>query len=323
MFGILFILLSIAQVHAVRVKRRGNKTQSGLGYVDRLYTYGAPKVSSPALSNPLAADGCFPGWRIVNKNNKWYELQDNVDLVPTLLGQVTGYSHVLMPSQFLDQNGVSTNHFCGWENPDWRFPNLILHFWWYYVSRSEPNPDAGVRTAAVIGLDNSYDSDENRVASKVGAYGWNVVSMIKTGLSKEVVHLMQNPRTNACILTFKGSDTIEDFVNDIVVVTDSFCGLKERVHRGFKWELMNTVQDDAFQTTLRPLLGQCSKLEVLGHSLGGATASLFTACLHNRVPRGEIGYDDYRWISFTRQRSRMLPALGQMTAANFTVAKAL
>jgi hypothetical protein len=309
MFRSTLCLLSLSVgVDAIRSQRSKTRSESNAtgspGWVDTLITYGAPKVSVPALRNPIDPDGCFPGWRAVNKNDQWWDLTDDVDLVPTLLGQVTGYEHVRMPVQFIDGRGRSKFHECGWRGRDINTPKLTLHFIWTYVSRA--NKADNLREATTIGLDNSYDSNVDRVATKIGEYGWNLVSAV---MGWEVVHLMQNPRNNDCILTFGGSDTIEDFVKDVVIVTTTFCGLEQRVHTGFKWEFLDMVKDSGFQDSVRPNLAFCSKLDVIGHSLGGAVAALFTACLHNRPKLGEIGYDDYKWISFNKQASRALPAM--------------
>merc|ERR1712107_136936 len=93
-----------------------------------------------------------------------------------------------------------------------------------------------------------------------------------------------------CVLSFEGSnmETGGGITNDLgrfVGVgywfwrSTDWCGL--RVHRGIKDELFNIVYSDGYQATIKPALQTCNEVIVVGHSLGGALADVFTGCANS------------------------------------------
>ena len=69
-------------------------------------------------------------------------------------------------------------------------------------------------------------------------------------------------------------------------------------HWGFKYHLLRLVSSHEFQENIRPKLKQCNTIDAVGHSLGGAMATLFSMCIHNAPKQGEAGFRDYAYMCF-------------------------
>ena len=50
---------------------------------------------------------------------------------------------------------------------------------------------------------------------------------------------------------------------------------------GFKYHLLRLVESRELQENIRPKLKFCNTIDAVGHSLGGAMATLFSMCIHN------------------------------------------
>jgi hypothetical protein len=108
----------------------------------------------------------------------------------------------------------------------------------------------------------------------------------------------------------------------------AFCGfLDERdeqhlqaghvfAHRGFRDQLLRVVQSSEYQANIRPLLSSCTTVMPVGHSLGGAMAELFAACVSRAPQRGQAGYADYAYIGWKYGRPKVLPELDISTPAS-------
>jgi len=263
-----------------------------------LYTYGAPKTAIGQLENPLAGDQCFSGMRIVNKDKS---LIYRVDIVPTLLA-TTRYAHVRHDPMFLYQDGTSEKKDCGWVGTTVERARIGLHDTGLYVERS-----ANVRALRDVGrvaLAISYESDVEKAAAFVRKQGFGMVASAVDKRYDEVSHLIQDPSTLDCWLTFEGSDNVGDWINNLNVVPTRFCGLAQRVHSGFRHSVMHIVEVPEFQKLIRPNLGHCRNVDVVGHSLGGSIASLFAACTHSNVRSGETGYNEHQHFHFEKLQTK-------------------
>jgi hypothetical protein len=88
---------------------------------------------------------------------------------------------------------------------------------------------------------------------------------------------------NHCALAFSGSNDLTDWANNLArgLAQRTFCGL-EGIHDGFVEELEG-VSDHAFwRDSVLPMLRspECSTVNAVGHSLGGAMAAIFAACVN-------------------------------------------
>jgi len=240
-------------------------------------------------------------------------LAHQVDIVPPLLKIVWGYAHTKADVGFLYGDHLDTKS-CGWVGNSLETPSLSLHATELYVERTaERYPH--LRDMAKVALASSNVENEKIVADFVRAQGYGLVASAvcyncRTTVSEdEVSHLIQNPRTLDCWLTFEGSDNTNDWINNLKIFKTPFCGLEQRVHTGFKKSTMSMVEEPNFQEKVRPKLGHCKSVEVLGHSLGGSIAGLFTACAHSKVQPGQRGYDEFEKIYFEKKETKLMPFL--------------
>jgi hypothetical protein len=78
-----------------------------------------------------------------------------------------------------------------------------------------------------------------------------------------------------CAVVFSGTDDVQDVWQDILAFPYDFCGYK--VHGSFAKELEQFKSSSKWTGLLANLQG-CSQVYSVGHSLGGAVASLFAGC---------------------------------------------
>lgn len=304
------LLLEAALSFRVKPKKQASGGAEGTG-VGSLWTFGCPHVSAPALTNPQRADGCFDGFRVVNID---YEpITNDQDLVTMLLNP-TNYRHVKQATVKL----IAEDFFgliqyppllyeCGVEPDGFYAPSLQEHFQDGYRQRASIVSNSQVPNLAKVAnlsLLNSYNNNVAEVANDVRSQGWGLVDSAVIGssniiLGREPSHLMQDPGSLRCLLTFEGSDDVVDFIDDVRVIRVPFCGLQQTVHSGFKSVVMEMVGSSEFQTKIKPQLQFCDKVDVMGHSLGGATAALFAACASNPLQPGDEGYDEYQRFAWT------------------------
>lgn len=276
--------------------------------VRNLYTFGAPKMAGPALTDPRVADGCFPGLRLVNKDTPKTGVGAHwVDIVPPLL-KMSVYKHTKQEVGFLYNGDRLDKKTCGWSGNTLETPSISLHSTELYVERVAAKYPH-LSTMATVALASSYDDNDTRVAQFVRERGYGLVASAICRRLDEVSHLIQNPRTLDCWLTFEGSDNANDWLNNMKLFRTDFCGLKQRVHTGFRNCTMAMVDEPSFQASVRPKLGHCKSVTVLGHSLGGAIAGLFTACAHNQVKPGEPGYEEWQKIWFEKKETKLMDFL--------------
>lgn len=275
---------------AARVARSKHNA-SASGSISHLYTWGAPHPSNPKIT--ARNGGCFKGARFTNfDRDRWV---DDEDIVPTLL-VATKYNHPQIKTIGLADTGdaVRSKWSCG-KNP-FRFtnPKALLHLSGKYISNMErlDNSYGLEKEASRVGLAISYESDLNAVRANSRKYGWNLVGVGREG-REDVSYLVQQKSSLKCILTFEGSDSFRDWITDANIIRREFCGLPLKVHSGFRHELRLMVRSSSWQTNIRSKLGKCSSVDVIGHSLGGAVATLFAGCVDN--PNGSEDYNSMSW----------------------------
>ena len=185
----------------------------------------------------------------------------------------------------------------------------------------------------------SYLRDANEAASVARNHNMRVVgaAIYRTGTSPglmrfgtQVSYLVQDPKTMDCVLTFQGTKDKVDWTQNVRGITRPFCGLtgpSERccpwrlptcwgtcraepgnsfVHSGFWAELYRMTRNPSWQSNIRSRLPFCRRVSVFGHSLGGAMADLFTACVTRAPAEGTNGHEDYNFLSWKKQAPKLL-----------------
>jgi len=259
------LCLLCSGLDGVRMAKKGTER------VHSLVTFGAAKPGLDALTNP-ATGNCFDGYRFVNQD--W----NKVDAVPALLGT---FAHPKMISIKMDSDSTYSEYDCD-DNRQLsiKLPSGKLHDSGLYASRLHAsNLSAETKAVGDNGLAISYEPDVEVVRSILQS-GWELIGTTNDGLDH--AHLIQNGESE-CILTFEGSDDKADWKTNGAFWAVDFCNLNTKIHNGFRSEVMRVVQQPGYLETIKPKLSTCSKVTVVGHSLGGAMAAIFSACANNEI----------------------------------------
>merc|ERR1719221_193497 len=109
---------------------------------------------------------------------------------------------------------------------------------------------------------------------------------------------MQHPSTKNCVLSWQGttSERVLDWFDNLNFFDVTFCGLGEYLHGGFVDQLRTILDTQSFRNNIQTKLPKCNELTVVGHSLGGALAALYSYCLN----AGSSGGADNNRVKFTR-----------------------
>jgi len=300
----LAVLLAVAAeaarktvTHAAQVANETAEAEAmtGTGMPLELWTFGAPSTMAPALTAP--GGGCVPGARVVTTNTFLYDKVDNV----AILAGPFGFRHPTTDIYAISQRRGSWRR-CPGNNPPVGLPSVVLHNRFLYLYRilAQSGEDL-MHDMAAVGMNNSFNPDQNEVKQLVEARGWRLVDTAfqEPGIMSQ---FMQHPQTLECILTFQGSSRQEDWLDNINTVQGDYCGLPNKVHFGFKAALQKMVGASDWQRKIKPHLGKCSKLYLVGHSLGGATSTLFYAC----ASRAPAGHPDWELIKFRKESPQRL-----------------
>jgi len=299
------------------------------GQVDFVFTFGAPGGGSPALQNQRGSDPCFPGLRVwqTEPGRVWGKWLD----VVTSLANVASYWHAYMDGMEQDTSrNRHWNYSCGaglTKKPNHAFStSTSLHDAELYIRTLEKRlSDPWLHNMSIFAGRKSYMDDINAVFREVKQYGWGLVgSSLHNGGGgvyggAQVSHLIQEPHTLECTLTFQGTQALGGWLENINVPAKPFCGLTFKgescsgsgtcttkrprgsfVHGGFKDRLMGMLKSSNFQSNILPFLSSCSRVYAVGHSLGGVVAELFAACASRAPKPGEFGYEDYKWMEWTK-----------------------
>jgi hypothetical protein len=129
-------------------------------------------------------------------------------------------------------------------------------------------------------------------------YGWvrvnHYAQSSTTGLEADHVGVYKNKDAGnpICVLAFAGSDSMLDFQSNLALSSQSYCNADNRFQTGFVNELENfrrerLYSDPSYYMThawgmIEKSISECSnQLWVVGHSLGGALAEIFSYCVNH------------------------------------------
>lgn len=231
----------------------------------------------------------------------------HADVATTCMGPL-GYRHPYMRGiEDRVDKGDTKSMSCAQDLPNLPrgFPEVI-HDLSLYVEYANKVGDPLLSNISNIGVVTSQMSDDNEARKLIESYGWSLVATayhdgnLLIG-GPQHSHLIQQPTSKVCMLTFQGTSSTEDWVSNMEIAKVSFCGIAEKVHKGFRDHLRRIVWTDDWQQKIRPQLSSCSEVHVTGHSLGGAMAELFAACIARAPSAGQNGYrDDYEYFGWTK-----------------------
>jgi len=310
--GLASVLVSavISDAFRVRQKTRSRSNSTGevaegraSGYVKKLYTWGAPSVLDDQWLQDPRTGGCWEGLRIVNINTdtpSWFDW--DIDVVSTIANQV-GYWHAKQDQVFLSNASMTINYNCGVERSEWGRFSSDLHSTSLYEARSDLlSGEARTLTKYFIGA--SYDRAAD-AANYIAPTGYKVVGSAEWD-DKET-HLYQHPSSKNCILSWQGTtaERVLDWWDNLRFYDVDFCGAGENVHGGFVDQLRTILDTQSFQSNIQSKLPKCNELTVVGHSLGGALAAIYSYCLN----KGSAGGSDYDRVKFTKSSPAVLPPL--------------
>jgi hypothetical protein len=281
---------------------------------------------------------CFPGLRSWT-GQRFFVVTAFADQIPMLPAPVF-YKHPMMDVAEFDVSSLSnpTVEISPCSNdaqtqPWYRVGNMVLHARTPYISAAY-KVSAWLGNVTDMAAMQSYFQDPDYVKQRVQGFGWRLAgSAFHEGGSidggPQVLYLMQHPGTLECLMTFQGTNSIQDVVVDVQAQKAHFCGFVERdescglfescsprrsgssfVHKGFRDHLRRMVKSQDWQRNIRPALPKCAKVYVGGHSLGGAMSELFTTCVARAPQPGQYGYEeDYKYMYWHKGTPARLPYL--------------
>jgi len=287
---------------------RGN-TSANAGYVNKLYTWGSAAILRGGfLPDPRRGDRCWRGRRIVNTNTEqsltgvWY-----TDIV-TNIANAVGYWHAGQPTVKLSESGIAREYPCGDDGDEWlEVPSVKTHSQNVYKERSNfLSGEAETLTRYFVVA--SYMTAQE-AAANIAPSGWRMVG--SSEWDEKETHLMQHPSSKECILSFQGSaqDRVLDWWDNLRFYDVKFCGLGDNVHGGFRDQLRAILRTNSFKNNILSKLPKCKDVTVVGHSLGGALASLYSYCVNVALSEGMDGWDDHQLVQFSRSTPELLPPI--------------
>lgn len=310
------IFMFAAVADAARTVRRD---QSGAEHatVAATFTFGAPATSRAPLSNPQTPDGCFPGARVWTSDNFFWGSKR--DIVPGIFNNNGLYHAKTLAIDLKVTKGDEkrTDFDCSTDNarePTYGSLSVDLHGKEHYIHGvSVVAPELEKET--IIATEISLNQDVAAVAAHVKDLGFGLVGSAfhnGDGLfgGPQASHLIQNPGTLDCLVTFQGSSSFGDWLADADIAPAEFCELPTQVHRGFRNHLRRILTTDSWQNQVRANLPKCNNVYIVGHSLAGAMSELFSACVNTKPLPGYPGYaDDYAHMFWTKGTPEKMPYL--------------
>jgi len=322
------VLMLGASAFRVKPKKRNQAQSQGQPAIGGIFAYAAPGTAQPGLQNPRGGP-CFPGFRSAAVKQQWFGQE--ADTATTITGLI-GFRHPMMDFKLLDLKDAakSQKYRCGNDvvNRPRGLSKFALHKKEGYLEASK-DLDLGWGhlpfSMANMGNILSYDQSSASAKTAGAALGWALIGTAKDAggnggyVGEQISHLYQNSSSKQCILTFQGSSSIDDWKANLNIQKKPFCGYAKAnsfiaaeddtsvlgageslVHKGFADALMQIVKNSQWQSNVRSKLSRCSTVYVTGHSLGAAQAELFGACINMAPQPGQQGYDEYKYMSYTR-----------------------
>lgn len=291
---------------------------AGAGQVSGLWTWGTPGVTRSPLRNAMRGDGVFPGARVVHEGQIWYLFSYVTVHDPVcFITEVVGLTHPVMDALIVPTQKSKVPELVGASFAT-TVPRCELAMWvvghsmWYYQNSIQPYVAPYNEEVSTMGwfanavYSSQYGSSQESLAAAAGRMGWSLV--VRTQSDGDFTHLFQLPSSLRCVLSFTGTQDLLNWFSNLDIRLGSFCGL-QGVHQGFANELRRRTQAADWNAKMTPALAACAEVDVVGHSLGGALASLFAACASLAPPTGSPGAEDYLPMSWQPQEPRLLPAL--------------
>jgi len=308
------VLAVISDAFRTRTRSGSASTQDfaegrASGYVNKLYTWGAPSVYDDGseggrqnLQDPRTG-GCWQGQRIITINSGGWTGTWDVDVVSQVANAV-GYKHAKQPTAWLsNESNVIFNEACGVDRETWGWSSVSLHSQNVYAARADLlSGEASTFTKYFLKASYYQATD---AANYISPSGYKLVG--SSEWDDKETHLMQHPSSKNCVLAFQGttSERILDWWDNIRFYDVTFCGLGDTVHGGFVDQLRTILDTQSFKTNIHNKLPKCNELTVVGHSLGGALAALYSYCLN----AGSSGGADNNRVRFSRSTPAVLPPL--------------
>lgn len=346
--------LAVAASEAARTRHRRKQTSESTfsgapplaagekGRISALYTFGSPASASPPLRNPARPDGCWPGLRVVTAKEEGWLLPQFTDPAP-LVTEPFGFEQVPIEAAkiFLDSDDKKIKWAsCGetWENTPTEIVDPFLHSMGRVYIPETIKFALGEKVHEIInvGLNVSAKrlSQQAEIQASVQSFGWNLIGTAEIEgidwVSDSVSHLIQEPRSKSCMLTFRGSRSLGDWVNNVQIVKGHFCGLVQEdeecgslgncetrdpqgsfIHKGFGKHFLKLLSLEDWKKNIKPHLSGCSEVMALGHSLGGVSAAYFGRCAAQGLRPGDYGFEDFDLVTWTASEPRVLPPWGQ------------
>lgn len=281
-----------------------------VGYVDSLYTYGAPAVADPPLQDSRSPDGCFKGLRAYCEN----DLSGGGKQADARVLNQNYYPHPKMNVLSLQWDRDSHLGSCKEDDSHW-WPhhNLMVYEDWYlhsaqnYADRlhtlNKQNPKSEIYEESSLFVDLAFSAEKSQkevqkiVKSKMP--GWKLVERVVLKDEGEPALLVQDQVSFDCAMVLPGNQAKRS-----QHYGTGFCGM-ENVRSGYRDYLVASVQTHNWQKIAHKL-PQCRRVVCAGHSRGGSSCELFAACVNN----GKQIDQDFRrmaWIQGTPSALLPLP----------------
>jgi hypothetical protein len=310
--SIVVLAALVDRITCRRIKVASALGLSPFGQVDGLYTFGAPGSTEPALKNHRSDSGCFPGYRAYTLKG-WGPLAP-IDIVVPSAG-LYGFEHPyqealeLNPERRTSRVKPCSKRTTGYPN-GFRRKKIELHDEDVYVNEAS-SVNEFMWNISHVGLKQSYVQDEQAAADISAELGWNLVRTAfhdgkGTKGGYQVSHLIQQPDSLECIVTFQGTQSWADWQANLDTSKVKWCGLEQNVHRGFKDHLMRITGSRIWQKKIKTFLPSCSRVYAVGHSLGGAMAELFAGCVQRAPQEGEEGSEDWAVLGWRTDNPKRL-----------------
>jgi len=307
-------------------KPLGWQKEGEFAEVDYLYTFGAPGVGSPRFLHATNEDGVFAGLRTWRTSGGW------TDIVPIVTVAINTW-HPRINSEEIECNEQVIAHdpsevVARWPYSVWA--SISLHFQAGYFNVTKQRSCDTWKLYTHFTTYVSYQRPAHAI-EHVASLGWRVAGygFYQGGWigGSQHSYLLQHPETLECVVTIQGTQDRYDWMANLAFSAEHFCGYAEEdescgspvgdcstrgergafVHYGFAVHLRNMVHTESWQQGVHAKLGKCSAVYVTGHSLGGAGANLFAGCVSQKLKPGDWGYEDYKYMAWTKGTPELLP----------------